>query len=162
MNSRFNPVNSATIFTSAVLVSSLFLSIDGKAAEGPLSCSYGLPQTISLISCDILENGVQIQEITLNRGNCPSGSAIVKDLKAFLDSEPTNEIDRIRRELLQRYGEDERFQEHGGGMMKTFTKTYQYGDKMTFSTNIVGKQYCGNLLEYTITVNGRNFTWKTR
>lgn len=131
---------------------------NASAQQSPLSCGVqqkdincvGLnsrtcqPIYQPFIFCDVTENNTKISDVVLNRGNCKSPKKQIEEQlaasKRLMQSEPQN-----------------------AGIIKMlltpddpFAKTYNFGNRVEFSA-----AGC-NLLEYTISVNGRDLTWKTR
>lgn len=114
----------------------IFLTASAYAQESPMTCRLQPKNGLMTIYCDIRENGTIIDDIVLNRGNCKSPKQVHEEMKI----------------QWQRMG-------MGGlsSMLDIFGKKFQFGDSFeAYSTQ------CNNILEYSITANGRAWTWKTR
>lgn len=121
-----------------ILTAALFTLIAESAfAQGsPLSCKKVFNNHMLPISCNITENNTLIQDIVFNRGNCTS---------------PKQNAETIMRNPdFKRYaGNRDLVAELPIG------KSFKFGDSFDLLVPID----C-NLLEYSITANGKVWTWK--
>lgn len=140
--------------------------------ESPLQCAFDQ----GYISCSVIENDVTITDIDLNRGNCPSPLPSEEDKAAvdqYLQSLPTDR-DRALAEFAApmaapysevfgcRTDRDPEFEpnlcRHASAILRVRMDsrgTYDFGGR--FNVPVLG---CPNLLQYTITANGRSLTWR--
>ena len=103
------------------------------AQESPLTCGLGMNYFIVVIKCDVHANNVKVEDAIVNRGNCE-----------VLEKDPEYLSEMIRQSRI--FGKN----------FIVLGTSYKFGDKFEIDIE------CNNTLEYSITANGRSWTWKTR
>lgn len=154
----------------ASLVMLLGISMQqAQAQESPLQCVLRGQS----VSCDVTRDEINIENIVLNRGRCEWSAPTEEDRQsaaAFRNTFPEQvwpvllpqmtmltQISGCKSDMpdfpIDRCKAAVAFVK----VMNDPTGAHMFGDKVQFSTS-----GCDNLLEYTITVDGTDWTWSTR
>lgn len=150
------------------------------ASDGPLTCSASWRNlgtgNVPVIECQVQVNTARITEVTLNRGRCSAPPRATQADRDLADRYEENMDEKMKQmfELTPEMAwavlhikatapETEENREERAGIIALLKVAqdprgeYQFGDALAFVAN-----NCANLLEYTLTVNGREWTWRTR
>jgi len=144
-----------------------------QADDGPLTCRY-----LSFkrqINCEVAADQADVTKIVLNRGNCYMPPALPADLRTkYLQQIPNGELINIDADLWkyaianvrqnpdeQKRRNDEILNSPNDGALYFYftlnpTRQYKFGDSFKIDATAC------SVLEYTISVNGQDWTWKTQ
>ena len=129
-----------------------------SSSESPLEC--GLIDKFT-IECSVHDDTAQVTDVVLNRGRCVSPIATEEQKRKVKDW--LGSLDQRQRDAVAISPEFVKLMLLGGGrgdiadavtlVYNNPIKTYGFGDKFKIVNT------CENLLEFTITVNGSDWTW---
>lgn len=141
------------------------------ASERPLKCTSEDVGIIGKkITCLVAVNAAKVTDIIVNRGNCDSPVLTVEERQSVNNFLNTLGPERAKFESLPAFhknfyglqlvfkGTEPGSQELGAAIIKWSNdpiRIYRFGDAMSFTV-------CPNWLEYTITVNGTNWSWVSK
>ena len=156
----------ATLFALAPL------KAHSQDSESPLQCKIQSP----IVTCDVMQDGIDIQNVILNRGRCDSPIPTdqdrqrASDFRSKLSVDVRQALPSLMPQLLMLASITQCKVDMPDfpienclaslALLKEINNpigSRNFGDKISFST--FG---CQNLLEYTVNINGEEWTWKTR
>jgi hypothetical protein len=118
-------------------IASLLTSAASAVENNPLKCILNTDKQV--IECDVVADSVNVTDVVLNRGNCQSPAQILSAKLKVLKKAYHNDANKVSNELSQ----------------YVFSGKHRFGDHF-----VIVCEGC-NVLEYTITANGKRWTWKT-
>jgi hypothetical protein len=105
------------------------------AVQGPLKCKYEVD-----IHCDVVDKRIFVNSVTLNPGNCED------------PIELANKPNKIRDDFIVKHPEQSQF---ASPFIKDYRGEHVFGDRLEIKV----QSQC-NLLEFTVTVDGKPYTWR--
>lgn len=181
---RIQKVTSVVSACAAALVCSAGTAM---AEDSPITCSTLVENGVLSISCDVREDGVVLSDIALNRGRCDIprklADGVADSILTYIQERPTTEeqltsalfvVSMMGAMLEIMNGQQLAAVANGSLNIAEVTdpkqpdlalqmgvyllaaniyKEYSFGEKVSIPVN-----NC-NLLEYTLTLNGTEYTW---
>lgn len=120
-----------------VILASLLSSTSAFASSDPIECKYE-----GDIYCNVIADNVFVNEAKLNRGNCQDPEKLAQVLN------------EIRASYLATNPPPDQLK-YAGHHIKDYRGAHKFGDELEIKVH----NTC-NLLEFTITVDDKPYTWK--
>jgi hypothetical protein len=131
------PHQTTIMLSSLFCIACLLTSAASAVENNPLKCILNTDRQV--IECDVVADSVNVTDAVLNRGNCQSPAQILSAKIKVLKKAYRNDANKVNNELSK----------------YIFSGKHSFGDHF-----VIVCEGC-NVLEYTITANGKTWTWKT-
>ena len=118
-------------------IACLLTSVASAVENNPLKCILNTDRQV--IECDVVADSVNVTDVVINRGKCQSPAQILSEKIKVLKRAYHNDTNKVNNELYK----------------YIFSGKHSFGDRF-----VIVCEGC-NVLEYTITADGKRWTWKT-
>jgi len=126
-------------FTKKIFFFLLLNTLNTEAESRPISCSVKGGFGGLKIACNVKQDNVKLEKVTLNRGRCKSPNKLYEEEKLRVE------------EFRRRY-------DYKGPLTEIYP--YPIGKKYNFGDRFVIDAGPCNLIEYAIVINGVSWVWQ--